>query len=78
VKKPKPIEINGVPIHAKITADVLIEAAERHRSTLDNPGFCIVCGHEAEGVEPDARRYKCEACGANGVYGVEELLIRTF
>ena len=26
--------------------------------------------------EPDARRYRCESCGANAVYGAEELLIR--
>jgi hypothetical protein len=42
---------------------------------LDNPGFCVACGEEAEGVEPDARRYPCEACGQRSVYGAEELLI---
>ena len=30
---------------------------------------------EAEGVEPDARRYDCEICGEPGVYGAEELLL---
>ena len=39
-------------------------------------GFCIECRDEAYGVEPDARRYPCESCGAPAVYGVEELLIR--
>lgn len=39
-------------------------------------GFCVECGDEAYGVEPDARRYQCESCGARAVYGVEELLIR--
>jgi hypothetical protein len=39
-------------------------------------GFCIECRDEAYGVEPDARRYRCESCGALAVYGVEELLIR--
>ncbi len=39
-------------------------------------GFCIECGEQAYGVEPDARRYRCESCGANAVYGAEELLIR--
>ena len=39
-------------------------------------GFCIECRDEAYGVEPDARRYRCESCGAPAVYGVEELLIR--
>ena len=39
-------------------------------------GFCIECGNPADGVEPDARRYRCESCGANAVFGAEELLIR--
>jgi DNA-directed RNA polymerase subunit RPC12/RpoP len=39
-------------------------------------GFCVHCGAQASGVEPDARRYKCEDCGENRVYGLEELLLR--
>ena len=35
---------------------------------------CVV-GEDADGVEPDARRYECECCGEPGVYGAEELLI---
>ena len=38
-------------------------------------GFCLACGQEAQGVEPDARRYHCESCGEPKVYGAEELLI---
>ncbi len=38
-------------------------------------GFCRVCGAEHCGVEPDARKYPCEDCGAREVYGAEELLI---
>jgi CRISPR/Cas system-associated protein Cas10 (large subunit of type III CRISPR-Cas system) len=30
---------------------------------------------DAEGVEPDARKYECEVCGEPGVYGAEELLM---
>ena len=41
----------------------------------DNGGFCVECGEEAYGVEPDARAYECECCGESGVYGAEELLI---
>ena len=29
----------------------------------------------AMGVEPDARRYKCESCDAMAVYGAEEVLV---
>jgi uncharacterized 2Fe-2S/4Fe-4S cluster protein (DUF4445 family) len=39
-------------------------------------GFCIECRAEAFGVEPDARRYRCESCGAHAVFGAEELLLR--
>jgi len=38
-------------------------------------GFCLGCGAEASGVEPDARRYPCESCGAAKVYGLQELAI---
>jgi hypothetical protein len=41
-------------------------------------GFCLACGAEAGGVEPDARRYPCAACGASKVYGAEELLMMGF
>jgi hypothetical protein len=41
----------------------------------DSAGFCLACGAETTGVEPDARRYECEACGAAKVYGLEELLV---
>jgi len=41
----------------------------------DMSGFCLACGEAADGVEPDARRYPCEACGALKVYGLEELLV---
>ena len=38
-------------------------------------GACTKCGETAYGVEPDAREYKCESCGARAVYGAEELLL---
>ena len=38
-------------------------------------GFCLACGSETSGVEPDARRYKCENCSAEKVYGIEELFV---
>ena len=40
----------------------------------NDEGFCLACGERAYGVEPDARRYECEACGEPKVYGAEELL----
>lgn len=59
----------------KLTDAVIIEAVERRNGSLDNPGFCLICANEAEGVEPDAQNYKCESCGAEQVFGAEELLM---
>jgi len=56
---------------AKLTMDQILSA----RDADDSLGFCIECGAEANGVEPDARRYTCESCGKPNVYGAEELLI---
>ena len=27
-------------------------------------GFCLNCGEQAFGIEPDARNYTCDECGA--------------
>jgi bacterioferritin-associated ferredoxin len=62
--------------HPSLTEDRIVDAVERHATTLDDLGFCLSCGAEAHGVEPDARRYVCESCGARQVYGADELLLR--
>jgi len=62
-------------IHSSVTAARVTSAVEREMTSLDNPGFCLACGEEAMGVEPDARKYECEYCGAHEVYGASELLI---
>jgi len=60
--------------HRTLTDEVILEACQRRLSSLDNPGFCLMCG--AEGAcEPDAENYECEACGARQVFGAEALLI---
>jgi len=56
---------------AVISLDDITEACE----SGDYIGFCLECGDEASGVEPDARNYNCESCGAKEVYGAQELLI---
>jgi hypothetical protein len=58
--------------HPSITADRVMELAEAD----DHLGLCVYCGEEAYGVEPDARKYTCESCGEDRVYGAEELLFR--
>jgi hypothetical protein len=66
----------NMKVHHTITLERLMQACERHRMTLDDPGLCVECGNEQTGVEPDARKYECEACGEPAVYGAEELLLR--
>ena len=51
-----------------------------HTATMDEitdatTGRCRACGDAAYGVEPDARGYECESCGASEVYGLEELMM---
>lgn len=65
-------------IHESITLERVMDACERRTTTLDNPGFCIACGEEAEGVEPDAHKYTCEYCGEKQVYGSDELALMMF
>jgi hypothetical protein len=62
-------------LHPNITTDRLLAACEESTFGLDNTGFCVKCGSEQEGVEPDARKYKCECCGEKAVYGAQELLL---
>lgn len=61
-------------MHTALTPERIMEAAERQMFGTDNPGFCIACGAEADDCEPDARSFKCEACGERKVFGASELL----
>lgn len=62
-------------IHKSVTLRRVMQAVESEMSTLDNPGFCLACGVDADGCEPDARGYDCENCGKASVYGAEEVLM---
>ena len=62
-------------MHSSITEDRIIEACERRLMVFDDLGFCLACGNEQGGCEPDARRTQCEACGELKVYGAEELAL---
>jgi len=55
----------------KVTLEQVMEAIE----SGEYVGFCLACGEQADGVEPDAERYECENCGARKVYGAEQILI---
>ena len=56
---------------SKVTIDQVMEAVEAD----DCIGFCLACGNEQGGCEPDARKYECENCGKNKVYGAQEILM---
>lgn len=63
-------------LHPSLTPEIICAAVERRNTSLDNPGFCIACGAEADNCEPDAEAYECEECGESTVYGAEELMFR--
>jgi hypothetical protein len=42
---------------------------------LYDPGYCLVCGEQRGGCEPDAREYYCDVCETPTVYGAQELLL---
>jgi len=62
-------------VHKSITVKRVTDAVKSEMFGLENPGFCVACGADAEGCEPDARGYECESCGARKVYGAAELLM---
>ena len=54
---------------------IVLSESEYFRLNEDCGGFCLACGDEAYGVEPDARHRRCESCGEFRVFGAEELLV---
>ena len=62
-------------MHPSITVERVSEAVYRRMTTLGNPGFCLDCGADADGCEPDARHYRCEACGLLAMFGADEILL---
>ncbi len=62
-------------VHPSVTSKRVCEAVYRRLVSLDNPGFCLDCGVDADGVEPDARHYRCDSCGLCAVFGADEVLL---
>jgi hypothetical protein len=49
---------------------------EEYRAGTDAyEGVCLACGEPRGSCEPDARNYKCEACGQRQVMGLEWAMI---
>lgn len=60
-------------VRDRLTLTVPLEAFQLH--VEDYGGYCLHCGAEAFGCEPDARNYRCDLCGRDEVFGAEEALI---
>jgi len=56
----------------KLTRSRILAAVEADSGI----GFCLACGAERDGCEPDAQNYECESCGEHRVFGAEELMLR--
>ena len=56
----------------KITPMFKVSLIDAEEGTM---GICLACGFEQDGCEPDAERYKCEDCGKNKVYGMEQAIL---
>lgn len=69
------INMMAIHIHESVTADRALEACEESMFELSSPGFCHACGADHDGIDPDARRCRCDDCGANQVFGAEETLL---
>lgn len=58
-----------------ISIERIIEAIESSMIDLEMPGFCMACGADAYGIDPDADSLACEDCDAMAVCGAEYALI---
>jgi len=52
-----------------------LEAAMAAVESDEYLGFCLECGEEHQGVEPDAHDYQCMACGKFAVAGAEHIVL---
>lgn len=55
-----------------VSLDLVVELLEEGNDLM---GICHACGETTEPVEPDARKYPCDACGCPQVYGLEETVL---
>ena len=61
-------------IHKSVTEERVLACSAESMFGMADDGFCIACGADAMGVEPDARNRECAECGEMQVFGGEELL----
>lgn len=65
-------------IDKTITRARVEDAVREQQSGCGHPGFCLACGADADGCEPDAEGYECEVCGAAAVCGAELIYLSHF
>lgn len=66
--------IEGLTVHPSVTAERVTGLVRLAHVSLENPGICLACGADADGCEPDARKYECDLCGEAAVFGAEEVM----
>lgn len=72
---PAQFQVPGeVQVHKSLTFKKVERAIEQQQTSVENPGFCLNCGADCDGCEPDARNYFCENCGQSQVFGAEEIM----
>jgi len=52
----------------------LLEKARWAMNIDPYTGFCLACGDQADGVDPDAEEEECDNCGKQKVYGAEQII----
>lgn len=63
-----------------MTDDTILEVlteSEYHQLNNDMGGICYACGEvdDCAYCEPDARNYRCGACGERRLHGIEQALL---
>lgn len=62
-------------LHPSVTQDRVEAAVHEQMFGLGNGGFCLSCGADHDGCEPDASAYKCHSCGERAVEGAQNVLM---
>ena len=65
----------NVGVFQRAVGELTVRAMTIMESFDSNTGLCIRCWEEVDGVEPDARGYRCEECDTWTVYGAEEVFL---
>lgn len=62
-------------VSRNITVEMVEDALESSVFDTDYISYCILCGAEHQGFEPDTRGAICDHCNDEAVYSVEELVL---